>query len=234
MGDSLLAILDQRVFTYLSHPGQIDALADFMVAEGKRNLPELEQIELSLQAQERLLQSRSRAFYVPTLGLNAQSGYNIYQGGYEATTPPQFEGLLPEPITGVTWSVGVGLNLPLFQGGSRSAQKQQATVDLARLRDRRQDLQNQLELRIRSSLATAGASFAEIGLARKAAVAAGKNLTIAQEGYREGIVPIAQLLDAQQAALQTEILATNAVYTFLRDFLTVERATGFYYFLAPA
>ena len=235
LGDSLLAILDPRLFTYLSDPGQLDRLGGFLVAEGRRNLPELAQIELSLEAQTRLLQSRQRAFYLPSLGLQAQSGYNLYQGGYEPGTPPppQLEGVLPEPITGLTWSVGVGLKLPLFQGGSRSAQQQQATVDLARLRSQRQDLHNQLELRIRSQLQRAGASFAEIGLARKAAQAAQQNLHIAQEGYRAGIVPIAQLLDAQQAALQTDILASNAVYTFLLDFLTVERAIGFYYFLAP-
>jgi outer membrane protein TolC len=235
MGDSLLSVLDPRLFTYLSDPGQLDRLADFFVAEGRRNLPELAQINLSLQAQERLLQSRRRAFYLPTFGLNAQTGYNLYQGGYasEEPIPPQFEAVLPEPITGVTWSVGVGLNFPLYQGGSRQAQKQQTTIDLARLRSQRQDVQNQLELRIRSGLQTAGASFAEIGLARKAATAAQQNLRIAQDGYREGIVPIAQLIDAQEAALQTDILASNAVFSFLLDFLTVERAIGFYYFLAP-
>ena len=235
MGDSLLSVLDPRLFAYLSDPAQLDRLADFFVVEGRRNLPELEQINLSLQAQERLLQSRQRAFYLPTLGLNGQAGYNLYQGGYESAEPipPSFEAVLPEPITGVTWNVSVGLNFPLYQGGSRQAQKQQTTVDLARLRHQRQDLQNQLELRIRSSLQLAGASFAEIGLSRKAASAAQQNLRIAQDGYREGIVPIAQLIDAQEAALQTEILASNAVFSFLLDFLTVERAIGFYYFLAP-
>ncbi|MCI4671432.1 MAG: TolC family protein [Bacteroidia bacterium] len=234
LGDSLLSILDNRVFTYLSDPGQLIGLSDFLVAEGRRNLPELKQIQLSLQAQERLLQSNKRAFYLPTLGLNAQSGYNIYQGGYQSTDPipPEFAAVLPDPITGVTWSVGLGLNFPIYQGNSRSAQKQQTTVNLARLKSQQKDLQNQLELRIRSSLQAAGASFAEIGLAQRAAEAARKNLKIAQEGYREGVVPIAQLIDAQEALLQTEILASNAVYSFLLDYLRVERATGSYFFLS--
>ncbi|MEO0640320.1 MAG: TolC family protein, partial [Bacteroidota bacterium] len=103
--------------------------------------------------------------------------------------------------------------------------------DLARLRNQEKDLQNQLELRIRSSLQQVGASFAEIGLAEKAAEAATENLRIAQDGYKEGIVPVAQLIDAQQATLQTQILASNAIYSFLLDFLIVERAIGFYYFL---
>ncbi|MEM9986773.1 MAG: TolC family protein, partial [Bacteroidota bacterium] len=236
LGDSLLSILDNRLFTYLSNPGQLDILSDFLVAEGRRNLPELEQVQLSLAAQERLLKSNNRAFYAPTLGLNAQTGYNIYQGGYQsdAQLPPEFAGALPEPITGLTYSVAVGLSLPLYQGHGRSAQQQQTTVNLARLRSQQQDLQNQLELRIRSSLQHAGASFAEIGLAQRAAGAAKENLRIAQDGYREGVVPIAQLIDAQEAALQTEILATNAVYSFLLDYLRVERAIGFYYFLANA
>ncbi|MEL7341673.1 MAG: TolC family protein, partial [Bacteroidota bacterium] len=223
----------QRLFIYLSDPGQIQYLADFLVEEGKRNLPELRQIQLSLEAQERLIRSRKRAFYLPTIGLNASSGYNIYQGGYESEgeIPPQFADVLPEPITSPTWSVGVGLNIPVFQGRARNANKQQATIDLARLRNQEKDLQNQLELRIRSSLQQVGASFAEIGLAEKAAEAATENLRIAQDGYKEGIVPVAQLIDAQQATLQTQILASNAIYSFLLDFLIVERAIGFYYFL---
>lgn len=234
LGDDILNILDERVFSYLKNPGQLTELSDFLVAEGRRNLPELRQVALSLEAQERLLLSRNRAFYVPTLGLNASSGYNIYQGGYEADTeiPPQFAEVFPDPITSPTWSVAVGLSIPLYQGGSRKAQQQQALVEVKRVKQQQTDLENQLELRIRSTLQQAGASYAEIGLARKAAEAAQKNLIIAQNGYREGVVPVAQLIDAQEAALQAEILASNAVYAFLLDFLTVERAIGFYYFLA--
>jgi outer membrane protein len=229
----MLNLLSGKVFSYLKHPGQLRELSDFLIAEGKQNLPELKQVALSLQAQERLLLSRKRAFYLPTLGLNAASGYNLYQGGYEAAPPPpQFEGLLPEPITSPTWNVGVGLSIPLYQGGSRRAQQQQALVDVLRIKQQQQDLANQLELRIRSVLQQTGASYAEIGLSHQAAEAAQRNLTIAQDGYREGIVPLAQLIDAQKAALQSQILASNAVYAFLVDFLTVERAIGFYYFLA--
>ncbi|MEL6649436.1 MAG: TolC family protein [Bacteroidota bacterium] len=234
LGDSVLTLLDARIFSFLENPGQLIQLSDFLVAEGKRNLPELKQVALSLEAQERLLLSRQRAFYLPTLGLNASSGYNIYQGGFESDTeiPPQFAEVLPDPITSPTWTVAMGLSLPLYQGGSRQAQKQQAVVEVLRIKQQRTDLENQLELRIRSSLQQAGASFAEIGLSREAAEAAQKNLKIAQDGYREGIVPVAQLIDAQDAALQAELLANNAVYSFLIDFLTVERAIGFYYFLA--
>lgn len=233
-GDSILTLLDKKLFVFLENPGQLTSLSDFLVAEGKRNLPELRQVALSLQAQERLLLSRKRAFYVPNLGLNASTGYNIYQGGLESNTeiPPQFAEILPDPITTPTWNIAVGLSFPLYQGGSRRANEQQAMVDVMRTRQQQQDLENQLELRIRSVLQQAGASYAEIGLAKKAAEAAQRNLEIAQDGYKEGIVPIAQLIDAQNAALQTKILASNALYAFMLDFLTVERAIGFYYFLA--
>ena len=234
LGDNILSILDERVFSYLQNPGQLVELSDFLVAEGKRNLPELRQVALSLEAQERLLLSRNRSFYLPTLGLNASSGYNIYQGGYESDTeiPPQFAEVFPDPITSPTWNIAVGLSIPIYQGGSRTAQQQQALVQVNQIKQQQTDLNNQLEFRIRSSLQQAGASYAEIGLARQAVEAAQKNLVIAQNGYREGVVPVAQLIDAQEAALQAEILASNAVYSFLFDFLTVERAIGFYYFLA--
>ena len=39
------------------------------------------------------------------------------------------------------------------------------------------------------------------------------------------------LIDAQNAALQTELSAENAAYQFVVDFLLVERAIGTFYFL---
>jgi hypothetical protein len=40
------------------------------------------------------------------------------------------------------------------------------------------------------------------------------------------------LIDAQNVSVQTELNAVNATYQFINDFLSLERAGGFYYVLA--
>ena len=54
---------------------------------------------------------------------------------------------------------------------------------------------------------------------------------IAQNSYKQGLISVVQLIDAQQASLQTEIAATNAIYQFINDFFAVERSIGVYNFL---
>lgn len=100
------------------------------------------------------------------------------------------------------------------------------------LQDQLSNLRNLLELQLRSNLETAGASFGNLRLSREAALAARKNFEIAQNSYRQGLLNITSLIDAQNAALQSEINAINAVYQFVADFLAVERSVGRYHFLS--
>ncbi|MEM9260369.1 MAG: TolC family protein, partial [Bacteroidota bacterium] len=85
---------------------------------------------------------------------------------------------------------------------------------------------------VRSNMETAGASFSNLELSRKAVEASRKNFGVAQNNYQQGLLNITSLIDAQNALLQAEINAINAEYTFINDFLAVERAIGYYHFLA--
>ena len=79
----------------------------------------------------------------------------------------------------------------------------------------------------------AGASYPAISLSWDAAKAAQENLEIATAAYSQGAVSILVLLDAQNAALITEQAAANAAYTFLLDHTRVDRAVGWFDFVAP-
>ena len=78
----------------------------------------------------------------------------------------------------------------------------------------------------------AGASFAEVQLAQTAADAADKNYEIIRDYYSQGLSNVTNLIDAQNANLQTALASQNAIFQFINDFLAVERAVGFYYVLA--
>ena len=72
----------------------------------------------------------------------------------------------------------------------------------------------------------AGSTYPAIELLDEAADAAGKNLALTRDAYSQGLVPIIDLLDAQNAALNAEELATNSIYDFLIDLLEAERAAN--------
>ena len=73
-----------------------------------------------------------------------------------------------------------------------------------------------------------GASYPAIDLTKLSAASAQKNLELVVDNYTKGRMSIVELLDAQNASLNTKIMAENAVYDFFVDFITTERAAGQY------
>ncbi|MEL6973015.1 MAG: TolC family protein, partial [Bacteroidota bacterium] len=114
----------------------------------------------------------------------------------------------------------------------RRYERQQLQVGALQLKDQIVNLRNGLELQVRSSLETAGASFSNLALSQLAVDASRKNFELAQNSYQQGVLNITSLIDAQNALLQAEINAINAEYTFIADFLAVERSIGYYHSLA--
>lgn len=226
MGDQFLMVNDERILGLVKDYGALQKYADFLVEEALVNLPELKQIDFNIAAQERQKLSQKRAFYLPSLALSGQLDYLI--GRYDVTLAPGVEPIDNKP----TWNLGVGLQYPILQGGKRRHNLDKTQLSILQLQDQRADLRNQLELRIRSNLELAGASFARVQLSQEAAEAARKNFDIVQDSYSQGQVTITNLIDAQQATVQTDLNAINAVYQYVLDFLAVERSIGFYYFLA--
>ncbi|MEO0339234.1 MAG: TolC family protein [Bacteroidota bacterium] len=224
LADSILLVMDSRLFPLIDNPGDLELFADFLVDEAFKSLPEIQQISFGKAAQERSLLSQKRAFYLPSIGFSGQYDYPIENSGFP-------EGVMPIDIK-PTYNLALGLQIPIFQGNSRRRTQEQTQVGIFQLNDQLQDLQNNLELRVRANLEIAAASFSNLALSREAAEAAEKNFEIAQNSYQQGLLNVTSLIDAQNAVLGARINATNAAYTFMSDFLEVERASGYYHFLA--
>jgi outer membrane protein len=224
VSDSLLWVADERLLQLVNNPGNLKRFADFLVSEAFANLPEIKQLQLAATAQERSLLSQKRAYYTPTIALSGQYDYTIKR----VAIP---EGL-PEAGFNGSWNTAISLQIPIFQGNSRKHQKEQTQLNILQLGDQMANLRNALEFQVRANLETAGASFSNLQLSRKAADAAGKNFKIAQDYYQQGLLNITSLIDAQNAYFQAEINATNSVYQFIIDFMSVERSIGYFHFLA--
>ncbi len=221
--DQMLLITDGRL-EGVNDYGKIEKFTNFLVDYAKDKLPTLSIIENSIKVQERLRLSRKRAFFLPTVSMNGGANYLI--GKYNV---PEVFG---KTENAATWNVAVGVNYPIFQGNLRRQQLDQADIQLKQLGLTQRNVENQLELAIRANMQQIYVSFSRMQLSQEASIAADQNFTIIQDAYNQGQVNITTLIDAQNNTLQAELGATNAVYTFILDFLELERSIGFFYFLA--
>ena len=233
LDDPLLITQHERLLSQTAgDPWSFRVLRAFMAQEALAASPELGALEAGIKAQRRALRSAGRAFWSPTLALQA-GVTNVFSRGGPGTDSPLQAASLPDgfnnlftDVDDLNWSVGLNISLPLFSGGSRFAARSQAAEELAGLELQRGSVAERVEQRVRAALHQMGGSLANIDLSRDAAEAARNNLDLVSDAYGRGLVSILDLLDAQNAALVADQVAANAVYDFLIDLMIVERAAG--------
>jgi len=223
--DSLLLTSDPRLFDYLGTAETFAVFREFMVVEGQRASPELQALDAAIAAQRRAATAAGRSLWLPTVALEGGISDVLWRGGTGAQ-PPAIGGITLGRGPDLTWSVRLGAALPLFAGFARTATRSQATIELDRLAIEREAVALAVGQQIRAALLVAGASWAGIEQARSAAEAARRNFELVSDAYASGTASIITLLDAQQAALTSGEAAATAVYDFLADLMTAERATG--------
>jgi len=124
------------------------------------------------------------------------------------------------------WSVGVTLNIPLFQGFKRSH-------DLARARHElnREDAQiRALTLQVREEVWSAHLRFKEYFEAVQASEAvvadAGESMRMTRERYEAGVATATDLLDAQTTLARAEYVRLEARWSCFSARSAFQRATG--------
>jgi len=219
---------DENIFKkYLTDIRTFDILPDFLVKEGLANSPELNGLQNAINAQERALTSATNSFWAPTLALQADYTSVLKRAGAGSERISFIPGTSPPDDN--FWNVALNLSFPIFHGAERLATRRQSSEELDRLRYEYNSAAEKLEQWIRSRLYIVGASFAAIEQTRLAAEAANKSLEVVQDGYAQGMVSILGLLDAQNQALVSSELASNAIFDFIIELMTTERALGKFY-----
>ncbi len=226
--DPGLSVNYESLRPYIDNRQGFGLFRRFVSARAIEASPELAQLDRIIQAQQRLILAAKRAFYVPTVA--AQADVTAFQNSGAGSSnvladvlPPEVE--LSQP-NNLNWSVGVNASLPLFQGGALRARRTQTQIELDELTLQREATRQRVEQRVRSAMHSTMASWAGIDLAREAAEAARNNFELVADGYSEGLVDIINLLDAQNQALTADLAAATAVYDFLSDLMSVQRASG--------
>ncbi len=214
----LLSILDSERFKrFFDSPFSFDIFTDFEVERAISNSPELEQTDFVIFSNKRQLLAAERAYYVPDVTLSAQYGRNLERGGLGNGSPNLFDD---------DWLVGIQATLPLFAGGARKSEVSRASNTLMQNHYQKASIREQVEARVRSALQKAFGSYPAIRLSNDAAEAAVENLSLVIDSYSKGVVSITDLIDAQDAALASNLSAVEAEYTFMIDWIEIQRSVA--------
>lgn len=211
--------LNKQVRKIFDTPTERHVMTQFILKNAIENAPEIKQIKLANAISARSTRAAERAFYLPSFRFSAQYNNNVSRSGQFAS---QAEALLPD----TDWSVGLTASYPIFQGRKRHA-------DLAKARHQERQTQlngHLIEDNIRanalSSWNAIGSSYPAIFLSREAADAGHRTLRMIREQYSSGAINITTLIDAQNAALASELAAAEAQYVYLIDFVNLGRAVS--------
>jgi outer membrane protein TolC len=234
--DELIAIVtSDRVMKYYKNKWDFKIFRKFMVEESFNHSPELKILNKAIEIQERISTAATTQFFMPTIGIQGQVNNTFYKGGagsvFNPVTIPgigQFQ--IGSPPKDFSWNLGLNLSLTIFEGAGRFAEVEQASIELKKLHLQKESLKDQLELAVRSALHLSGSSYAGMIQAKISAESSLKNLDIVINMYSQGFASITELLDAQNAALKAELLATSSQFDFLIDMMNVQRSIGEFIF----
>ncbi|MFC1586308.1 TolC family protein, partial [Fibrobacterota bacterium] len=205
--------------TCFSTKTSFSAFREFMVAEALKNSPELKALDEAIYIQQRVLKAANRAFWIPTLALQGQIDNTFYKDGAGSNPPSDY----PDDFN---WTVAANLSLPIYQGAEVYAKRKGHLESMTKSRIEKNSASELIEQRIRANLHRAGASYAAIRQAGKAAEAAEKGLELVSEAYARGAVSISELTDAQAQAQIAEEAESDAVFNYLLTLMQVQRSAG--------
>ena len=225
LADPAFDELLSRVEPYIDNPRDFDLFRQFMTEEALAAAPELRGLDALTAAQNRILESASRSFFLPSVALEAGVNNLLSSDGAGSADVPGLDDW--------TWQTSLVFSYPLFSGTAKFAAKDRATEDLTRIQIQRDAAAQRVEQRVRSVLHLLRGSWVNIELARAAADASANNFQLVQDAYRRGVGDILNLLDAQNEALVADLSAASAVYDFLTDLIEVQRSVGRFQILGP-
>ncbi len=194
--------------------------------EALANAPAVVQAQAGVTAAQASLAS-SRSAYSPTLSLSARQTWAGSQLPWNAaplqmsiTRNPADTSLRDTTFyrntkyTG-TWSVGLSLSVPIFNGFQREASVVSADANLIAARARLRDARLGLDANLTQALAALDAAGQQIDVSRTQVAAAQENLRMQRERYRLGASTIVDMLTAEVSTNQAEVGLVQARYNYL-------------------
>ena len=192
------------------------------------NNPELKAAQKSVQTAEYKAKA-SRASHLPVVSLNASYAESRSEG--DRTTLSESGGV----ITNVTRdfesdtdskSISLNLTMPLYSGGTISAQRRQAYAQHDMAREKLMGAERQITQQTRSQYIAVMTNMQRVSANRQAIVSTRSALDAIQAGYDVGTRNIVDVLDAQRNLIAAERDYGNARYEYVISLLKLKQLAG--------
>lgn len=171
---------------------QLDALE----ASARTQRPDYRQLDLEVQRLEKDV-LRSKGALLPTMHLMGNYEINNYRFASNGQD---------------SWSVGVVLNLNLFNGGGDHARIAEAQANHQRAVAQRERMANAIGLEVHDAFLTCQTARERVAVAREAVAQAEESLRIVQDRYDAGLTTIVELLDSETALTAARTNLTRTLY----------------------
>lgn len=198
-------VLDDVVEDY-----QLPAEAETSVREALVTRPDLVSRRKQLAAANQFAESERRLIYP---SLTAAGAFGFVPVG-DPRLQTRYGGL------------GVTLSVPLLNGKTFDARRQEAVARAESVSHEVRDLELRVAREVRSAYADAANARRQIGLSEKQLAQARRLMSMTQLRYQNGLGTIVEVNQAEFAQLSAELAATTARYNYLAACTTLQLAAG--------
>lgn len=208
----------------LDEPQQRKKIVGFLIEEAKRNAPEIKNIEYNSEATDRIYRLNGIGRIIPTLALQGQYNYLFSKSG-AGTDPPAGFPAAPDS----DYNVAISLSLPIFQQNIRNINRQSSKIQLDQLVVQKEDVELNIARSINDLVLDLNNQIANIEISAVNLEYSKESLELSQSEYRNGAIPVIQLIDAQNNFIQAEFTNTTAHYNYHIVSLQLQRAIGYFF-----
>ena len=169
-----------------------DTFTESNVNTALANREELKSLELASKIYRQKV-NVARAGYLPSIGLTAS---------YLFSNPSLFNGF--ENKFRGTWGIGVVVTIPVFHWGENIYKVRAAKAEANIARYRLDDAREKIELQVTQNSYKVNEAAKKLAMAEKNMEKAEENLSYAKFGFRGGVIPTSNVLEAQTAWLSAQ------------------------------
>lgn len=148
----------------------------------------------------------------------ASSGYSV-QNGFNPMEPEKFVD---------NWNVGVQISIPLYDGGLTHHKVQKAELQLESAELREKEIREMIAMQIRQAIVSLNQTEEKISTQEENISFAKEALQSAERQYNEGLISSIEVIDAQQALSQNELMVIQTIFNHIMAKLDLCKAIGDY------
>ena len=211
LSDPILLTTNNNFIEYIENPYKFKFLRDFIIQKTIAESTEIQKLDKIIQAKERELLASKRDFWTPEVGAESQIIGFTPSGGFD---------------NHAIWYAGVRANLPNFDGGAKIATYQKLKEELEALKIQRESVVTKINERSQIALLKVQNSYPNIKLTSDASINAHKSLDLLLDNYKKGTINVYDVINGQNTALSSDLLACNAKYDFISNLIEFQRSIG--------